>query len=100
MPDISLRHEKAGETGLIYQLTSLEPETVDLFGKWDYLSHQVAASPFKPVDYMDKMDVFGYRNIPGHAPTVAQYLVIELKKGIIGRDDLLQLMKYVDWVKN
>lgn len=26
------------------------------FGTWDYVSHQVAASPFKPIDYMDKND--------------------------------------------
>lgn len=99
-PDLSLRHEMAVEAGLIYQLTAKDAETTELFGTWDYLSHQVAASPFKPVDYMDKMDVFGYRYILGHAPTIAQYLAIELKKGVIGKDDLLQLMKYVDWVKN
>lgn len=98
--DGSLRHEMALEAGLIYQITAKDAETIALFGEWDYLSHQVAASPFKPVDYMDKMDVFGYRYIPNHAPTVAEYLVIELKKGVVEKDDLLQLMKYVDWVKN
>ncbi len=98
--DSSIRHEMALEAGLIYQITIRDPETVALFGDWDYLSHQVPASPFKPIDYMDKMDIFGYRYIPNHPPTVAAFLVVELKKGIITKDDLLQLMKYVDWVKN
>ena len=31
-----------------------------VFGHWDYISRQVVASPFKPVDYMDRIDIFGY----------------------------------------
>ena len=46
------------EAGLIHQLSINDPHTCDLFGEWDYLSHQVIASPFKPIDYMDKMDLF------------------------------------------
>ncbi|MFZ1335071.1 MAG: hypothetical protein WAR99_06630, partial [Saprospiraceae bacterium] len=33
-------------------------------------------------------------------PTISHYLVIEIKKGQVTSDDLIQLMKYVDWVKN
>ena len=46
------------EAGLIHQFSINDPHTCDLFGEWDYLSHQVIASPFKPIDYMDKMDLF------------------------------------------
>ncbi|WPK12644.1 hypothetical protein R6U77_02795 [Lysinibacillus louembei] len=53
----SLRHEMAIEAAVIDYISNCED---GIFGKWDYISHQVVASPFKPVDYMDKMDVFGY----------------------------------------
>lgn len=94
-----LRHEMAIEAGLLYQLATRESATTQIFGKWDYLSHQVIASPFKPIDYMDKMDVFGNSTIPGF-DTINKYLVGELKKGEATEQDLEQLMKYVDWVKN
>lgn len=99
-PDGSIRHEMAIEAALIFQLTNLHQPSLDIFGSWDYLSHQVIASPFKPIDYMDKMDVFGYKYIPNQEPTISNYLVIEIKKDIIDSQDILQLMKYVDWVKN
>lgn len=67
------------------------------FGTWDYVSHQVAASPFKPIDYMDKMDVFGYRYIKGFK-TISKYLVIEIKKDAANDDVIDQIMKYVDWI--
>jgi hypothetical protein len=94
-----LHHEMVLELGLLAQLSARDPETVQVFGHWDYLSHQVVASPFKPVDYMDKMDLFGYACIPGFAPTRARYLVAELKKDTAHLEHLEQLMKYVDWVK-
>ena len=46
------------EAGLIHQLSIKDPQTCEIFGTWDYLSHQFIASPFKPIDYMDKMDLF------------------------------------------
>lgn len=98
--DGSLKHEMAIEAALIFQLTSNHQATIDIFGNWDYLTHQVIASPFKPIDYMDKMDVFGYKFIQNQNPTISHYLVVEIKKGIIDTQDILQLMKYVDWVKN
>jgi hypothetical protein len=98
--DGSIKHEMAIEASLIYQLTSNHQPTVEIFGNWDYLTHQVIASPFKPIDYMDKMDVFGYKFIQNQNPTISNYLVVEIKKGIIDSQDILQLMKYVDWVKN
>lgn len=96
----AIRHEMAIEAGLIFQLSEAEKSAVDTFGRWDYLSHQVIASPFKPIDYMDRMDIFGYSYIPGFQPTKAKYLVMELKKGRATDEDVEQLMKYVDWVKD
>lgn len=98
--DSSIRHEMAIEAALIYQLSNKHTNTINVFGSWDYLTHQVIASPFKPIDYMDKMDVFGYRYIKNQKPTIASYLVVEIKKDTINSQDVLQLMKYVDWVKN
>lgn len=89
-----IRHEMAIEAGIIDYIKN-RPDGI--FGKWDYLSHQVVASPFKPVDYMDKMDVFGYRFIPSYS-TISKYLTIEIKKDIADREVINQLMKYVDWI--
>lgn len=95
-----LQHEMALEAGILYQLTYEDPGTVSVFGDWDYLSHQVIASPFKPIDYMDRMDIFGYSFIRGFQPTKSRYLVIEVKKDVAGTQDVDQLLKYVDWVKD
>jgi len=94
----NLRHEMAIEAGLLNQLHAQDPETIEVFGTWDYLSHQVVASPFKPIDYMDKMDIFGYSFIEGFGPTKNNYLVIEIKKGDVEPQDIDQLLKYVDWI--
>jgi hypothetical protein len=95
-----LKHEMAVEAAIIFQLTINHPQTTNIFGYWDYLTHQVIASPFKPIDYIDKMDIFGYRYIENQKPTLSNYLVIEIKKNKVIAQDVLQLMKYVDWVKN
>lgn len=96
----SLKHEMAIEAALIFQLTIRHQQTLNIFGNWDYLTHQVIASPFKPIDYIDKMDIFGYRYIENQKPTISNYLVIEIKRKSVNVQDVLQLMKYVDWVKN
>lgn len=94
-PNGSLRHEMALEATLCDVLTRHD-DTV--FGHWDYISRQVVASPFKPVDYMDRIDIFGYRYIPGYN-VKSKYLIIELKKDVATPDVIAQVMKYVDWVK-
>lgn len=94
--DNTLKHEMALEAALCEILTK---EDRYPFGKWDYVSHQVAASPFKPVDYMDKMDIFGYKYIPNYE-VKSKYLIAELKKDAAGTDIVEQIMKYVDWVAN
>lgn len=96
--DGSLSSEMLLEVGLLDQLAKGDEETVGVFGSWDYLSHQVHASPMKPVDYMDKIDVFGYRWIRGFEPIVEKYLVVELKKGPVTGGDIGQAMKYIDWI--
>lgn len=55
------------------------------------------ASPFKPVDYMDKMDIFGYRYIEGF-DTISKYIIVEIKKDSAEPEVIDQVMKYVDWV--
>jgi len=95
-----INHEMALEAGILAQLARKDPETTKVFGEWDYLSHQVIASPFKPVDYMDKMDIFGYGYIKGFDPTRSKYLVVENKKGSASWGDVEQLLRYVDWVKD
>lgn len=94
----SLEHEMVLEAGTLYQLASNNENTINTFGEWDYISHQVIASPFKPLEYVDKMDMFGYRYISGFKGTISKYLIIELKKGLAMVEDIEQVMKYVDWV--
>lgn len=89
-----IRHEMAIEAGIIHTICS---QNRSLFGKWDYISHQVIASPFKAIDYMDKMDIFGYRYIEGY-DAISKYLVIEIKKDNANIDVIDQVMKYVDWI--
>ncbi len=91
-----IRHEMAVESAIIDSITNNLSNNI--FGRWEYVSHQVIASPFKPIDYMDKIDIFGFRFIPGFE-TVSKYLMIEIKKdkadiGVIG-----QSLKYVDWIE-
>lgn len=92
-----LNHEMAIEAAVINQISKQDDETIKTLGKWDFLNHQVVASPFKPIDYMDKIDVFGYKKIEGFE-TISKFLVMEIKKFDVLKEDLNQLLKYVDWV--
>lgn len=95
----TLKTEMLLELALLAQLSSKDSQTEKVFGHWDYLSHQVTASPMKAVDYMDRIDVFGYSWIEGYeGQIVNKYLVCELKKDVLKPEDLSQAMKYVDWV--
>ena len=79
----------------------LEAYLVSLINKEvDYVSHQVIASPFKPISYIDKMDIFAYKYLKNvtDVEVVEKYIVIELKKEKAGNETILQTMKYVDWV--
>lgn len=95
-----LKHEMAVEMGILHQLSIKHGPTEEIFGTWDYLSHQVIASPFKPIDYMDKMDLFGYAYLANFKPTKSRFLVGEIKRDAARIEDVDQLLKYVDWVKD
>ncbi|MGK0554819.1 hypothetical protein [Macrococcus capreoli] len=90
-----LAHEMALEAHII-DLISNEYDTI--FGKWDYISHQVIASPFKPIVYVDKIDIFGYKYLKPYN-TISDYLMIEIKKGAAGVEVINQAMKYIDWIQ-
>lgn len=94
------KHEMAIEAAILHMLTSRNAEAEKVFGSWDYLARQVPASPFKPPDYMDKMDLFGVAFIPGYEPSIAGLLIGELKRDKASPDDVNQLMKYVDWARS
>lgn len=91
-----IKHEMAIEAAIIDSITKNHANNI--FGSWDYISHQVVASPFKPIDYMDKMDIFGFKYIYGYK-TKSKFLMIEIKKDAADVSVISQSMKYVDWVE-
>ncbi len=91
-----IKHEMAVEAAVVFDLAE---DRFPMLGHWDYVSHQVIASPFKPIDYMDKIDVFAVRYLEG-TKIPCKHLVIELKKDMADRATIDQVMKYVDWVCN
>lgn len=83
----------------LLQLLSEKQNT--LLGNWDYITHQIIASPFKPLKYIDKIDIFGYRFSEHYNNTpklITKYLLVELKKEKINKAALRQTMQYVDWI--
>ena len=88
------KHEMALEAAVVYDLCH---ERIHELGVWDYVSHQVIASPFKPIDYMDKIDVLAMRYLP-NTKIPCKYLVAELKKDVADNATIDQVLKYVDWV--
>lgn len=67
-------------------------------GRWDFIGRQYPASPAKPSEYVESMDLFGYRYVPNFSGAISKYIVIELKTGTINREHVQQTMKYVDWI--
>ena len=94
----TVNHEMAIEAGLVHQLVRGDAAVEEIFGHWDYVSHQVTGSPPKPPMYIDRMDAFGMTYLEGR--TASHYSIVELKKGPANPQDVEQLMKYVDWVKD
>jgi len=97
-----LDHEMALECGVL-ELLMDDDSTNEVLGNWKYVSHQVIASPFKPLAYVSKMDIFGYRHISGlpvgYDSSVSDYMVIELKARKATADCVEQLLRYVEWIK-
>ena len=91
---IRTKHEMALEAAVVYDLCHSQ---IPQLGPWDYVSHQVVASPFKPIDYMDKIDIFAMRYLSG-TKIPCKYLVVELKRDAADPSTIDQLLKYVDWV--
>jgi len=89
-----VKHEMALEAAVVYDLSH---GRIHQLGPWDYVSHQVIASPFKPIDYMDKIDVLAMRYLPD-TKIPCKYLVAELKKDSADSSAIDQILKYVDWV--
>jgi len=98
--DGTLRHEMALECGILELISNASEE--EIFGRWNYVSHQVMASPFKPLAYADKMDVFGYNyiyEVRDKFDTISDFLIIEIKAGGADENCVEQTLKYVEWVK-
>jgi len=97
-----VRHEALIQAWLARALAHSDPEVTSVLGKWHYLANQVPASPHKPVQYMDKMDLFGlvYRTFkPSISATIVRYKIVEIKKDTMTSSEAIeQLMKYVAWV--
>lgn len=89
-----IKHEMALESAVVLEIANNKES---LFGQWDYVSHQVEASPFKPIDYMDKVDVFGYRFLP-NTKIICKYLIIENKNEEANIEVAEQISKYIDWI--
>lgn len=84
-------------------LQELSTRSNGVLGHWNYVTHQLIASPFKPLKYIDKIDIFGYRfstHYKNEPKLITKYLLVELKKGIVNQAALEQTMQYVDWVCN
>ncbi|MDG6921107.1 MAG: hypothetical protein JRN59_06230 [Nitrososphaerota archaeon] len=101
--------EAALQAWLVYHLTEGTQWVKKIFGRFDVVINQVAASPFKPPDWMDKIDIFGYSRrkfVEGLPSTVTAYKIIELKRHTNkevaeeGPNPIDQTMKYVDWIAN
>lgn len=93
-------HEALIEAWLSRYLTIAAPAVEQLFGRWSFVKNQLAASPNKPVDYMDFVDLYGITQrsfFDTHATTISHKLV-EIKKDQVTNSSVIdQLLKYVDW---
>ena len=82
-------------------LQFLSENRVTPLGHWDYVTHQIIASPFKALKYIDKIDIFGYRfsiHYKDSPELITKYLLVEMKKDKINKAALEQTMQYVDWI--
>lgn len=89
------------------QLTRSTKAAREIFGAepLSFLTTQQPASPLKPRQYMDVIDLYGYQLKhmgDGLPDTTSRYVIVEMKRGqptATGPNSAIeQLMKYVDWV--
>jgi hypothetical protein len=104
-PNGEVRSEAALEAWLIDQIGRRNASVGAILGSWAFVTHQVPASPHKPTQYMDRIDVLGWetRQLAESArPTINRFKVVEVKRdrlaGPYGEETIAQLMKYVDWI--
>lgn len=93
-----ITNEKVIETGILNMYINFNDDFTKYFWNLDYFSSQIPASPQKPVKYMDKIDLFWYKLIKNHILTKDKFIIIELKRDLLKKDDVYQLLKYVDYV--
>lgn len=82
-------------------LQAISREACPVIGNWDYATHQLIASPFKPLAYIDKIDVYGFKysqHYPDTPKLITKYLIVELKFDLLNKAALEQTMQYVDWI--
>lgn len=94
----NIKSEMFIESVLLQYLSESRDTTL---GHWDYVTHQIIASPFKPLKYIDKIDIFGYRfstHYKDSPELITKYLLVEMKKEKINKAALEQTMQYVDWI--
>jgi len=96
--------EAALQVWLVGNLAMKAPGVTAVFGEWDYICNLYPASPVKPRDYMDEMDIFGYSLAPALnsiPPYVQTFKIIEVKsesQAYAPANVVDQTMKYVDWI--
>ena len=66
---------------MAFQLARHDPVSINQFGIWDYVTHQLVASPPKPPAFNDWIDLVGYSRIP-RIKTIGTYHVAKLKRAL------------------
>lgn len=100
-----VRHEALLEAWLVDALQNRWPLLRSIPGRKErptFLGRQVPASPFKPHEYIDRIDLLAYDiekpTASSMIPITNSYLIAELKKDEATVEDVRQTLKYVDWI--
>jgi hypothetical protein len=94
--------EAAAQVWVAHGLARRKLDSV--FDPWSYVANLEPASPLKPREYMDEIDLFGYSTFETAGPHAVRYVqryhLVELKgkPGETLIDAVRQAMKYVDWI--
>jgi hypothetical protein len=100
-----VRHEALLEAWLVDAMVNRWWLVKECFGRqtaWSFVGRQVPASPFKPAAWVDRIDLLAYDIAPPvegtRVPVARAYFAAELKRGAASAEDVVQAMKYVDWL--